>query len=188
MGNIDDNLINALAFNDYEWIKKIVGFSRIKVEAEAYIGNKRCCDLLVTIVNYDGRNTQDVAIEVENDREFDASRILRKIKKDQPNPTVVIIPVGYENDAWRFQESLIKVWYWKARVKWKCQKCGNIFTTTSSVTPIKCKTERCQGRSNQLDYQRVSPEDVKFVEAENNPTESFGEIQRKVGRASVTFL
>ncbi len=116
MGNIDDDLINALRYNDYTWVKKMVRKGNIHVLPEEEIGSKRCCDLLVDVLNYDARGTQKVLIEVENDREFDASSILRKIKKDQPYPTIVVIPHSKAQDAWRFQESMIKVWYWKAKV------------------------------------------------------------------------
>lgn len=177
LGNIDDDLINALRYGDYAWIKKIIGKGRISVLPEEEIGNKRCCDLLVNILNYDLKGIQKVSIEVENDREFDASAILRKIKKDQPYPTIVIIPHSKTKDAWRFQESMIKVWYWKAKIGWKCKKCNASFTSISSIMP---KCEKC--RNAQCEYERAKPEDVDFMEDNNNPTMTFGEIQNELDR------
>jgi hypothetical protein len=180
--NIDDDLINALRYDNYAWTKRIVGFGNIEVIPEENIGSRRTCDLLVSISNYDRRGAQNVAVEVENDREFDASAILRKIKKDQPCPTILILPIDKAKDAWRFQESMIKVWFWKCRVWWECRKCSKLFTTTSSITPSVCGV--CQGKG-QFDYKGPEPRYVKFVEADNNPTMAFGDIQDKLGRGYV---
>lgn len=180
LGNIDNDLISTLRHDNYAWVKTIVGFARIDVKPEEEIGNRRCCDLLVRISNYDDKGrAQEVAVEVENDREFDAQSILRKIKKDQPCPTVVIIPYDQSKNAWLFRESMIKVWYWKAKIGWKCRKCNDSFTTDSSIMPSKC--EKCQERG-QFDYEGAKPEDVGFKEDNNNPTLTFGEIQDRLGR------
>lgn len=188
LSKIDDDLINILRqYNDGYWIKKMVYHGKFEVEPEANIGDKRWCDLLVTILGYQENKVQKVAIEVENDREFDASEILRKIKKDQPYPTIVIIPYKKEKDAWRFQESMIRVWFWKAKIKWKCQSCQSVFQTTSSITPIKC--EKCSKGSNFLTYEGVDPEDVEFIEAQGNTTLTFSEIQERLKpRAKIEFV
>lgn len=173
-------MIYALYYEKYAWLKRIIGFAKIDVKPEEEIGNRRCCDLLVNIAKYDDNNrAQEVAVEVENDREFDAQSILRKIKKDQPCPTVVIIPHNQSKNAWLFQESMIKVWYWKAKIRWKCRKCNDSFTTDSSIMPSKC--EKCQEKG-QFDYEGVKPGDVEFVEGSRNSSMTFGEIQDKLGR------
>lgn len=160
----------------------------IEVKPEESIGDKRWCDLLVTIFQYSGKNlTQKIAIEVENDRKFDASKILRKIKKEQPYPTIVIIPHKEERHAGVFQVSMIRVWFWKAKCRWECRRCNSVFTTTSSITPIKCEGKDCKASSNFIVYKIVHPEDVEFVEAKNNPSLTFGEIQKKL-RPSGFFL
>lgn len=182
MGTIDNDLATALHYNNNAWLKKIVGFSGICVKPEEEIGNRRCCDLLVGILKYDKNGEQKVAIEIENDRGFDAQTILRKIKKDQPHPTVVIIPQNESNNAWLFQDSMIRVWYWKAKIGWKCRKCNDSFQIASSITPSKC--EKCN-KAGQFDYEGAKPDDVEFVEDSNNPTVTFGEIQDRLGRGFV---
>ena len=103
MRKIDDYLMNLLRASDWGLLKKMIGFGNIKAISSEFTGNKRNVDLLVTILDYHGAGTQRVAIEVENDREFDVDAVLRKIKKDQQCPTIVIIPEEHEKDAWRFQ-------------------------------------------------------------------------------------
>ena len=172
--------MDFLVANDYEWLKTIIGFGKLKVEPSAFIGEKRNVDLLVKILDYHDNKTQKVGVEIENDREFDADAVLRKIKKDQPCPTIAIIPQEHENDAWRFQESLIKVWFWKVRCKWKCRSCNSIFTTSSSITPNKCGSEDCGRGSNFLVFDGVEHNGKPFIEAENNPSMTFEEIQRSI--------
>jgi len=152
----------------------MIGFGKLNIEPSAFIGKKRNADLLVTILNYEGNKTQNVAVEIENDREFDVDAVLRKIKKDQPCPTIAIIPKEYEKDAWRFQKSLIKVWLWKSKCKWKCYRCNNSFTTTLSITPNKC--EICKKGGN-FAFEGIEHDGEPFIEAKNNPTMSFAEIQ-----------
>lgn len=162
------------------------GKGRIKVEPEAKIGDRRWCDLLVTILKYRGNTDQRVAIEVENDREFDAEGLLRQIKKDQPYPVIVVIPHDEWKYAYLFQKSMIRVWYWKAKIKWKCDSCNSVFPTTSSITPKFCLNTDCKtpkGKrtgSNFLVYEGADPEDIEFEKADNNPTMTFGEIQKKL--------
>lgn len=172
--------MDILRANKYELLKKIVKFGNIKVEPSAFIGDKRNVDLLVTILNYQGNQTQQVAIEVENDRNFDVDAILRKIKKDQPCPTIALIPKENEKDAWRFQDNLIKVWLWRVKCKWKCRSCNTVFATTSTITPKKCEGQNCSKGSNFLDFEGIKHDDKPFVEADSNPSQSFGEIQEKL--------
>lgn len=156
------------------------------MEPEAKIGDERWCDLLVTIRKYYGQADQKVAIEVENDRDFDSEEVLRKIKKDQPYPTIVVIPHNEHKYADLFQQSMIRVWYWKAKIKWKCDLCEDVFTTKSSITPRYCQNSDCKTKkgkrtgSNFLVYKGADPEDVEFVKAKNNPAMPFGEIQEKL--------
>lgn len=179
MRKIDDYLMDFLRDNNWGLLKKMIGFGKIKVEPSAFIGNKRNVDLLVTILNYHGNKTQKVAVEIENDRGFDVDAVLRKIKKDQPCPTIAIIPIENEKDAWRFQENLIKVWFWKVECKWKCRLCKNVFTTTSSIPPNKCPIKSCR-KGGSIVFEDVEHNGKPFVEADNNPWQNFGEIQVKL--------
>jgi len=102
---------------------------------------------------------------------------LGKIKKDQPYPTIVIIPQEKEKDAWRFQESLIIVWFWRAECKWKGESRNHVFKTTSSISPIKCKT--C-GQGERFTLEGIEYDDKPFMEANNNPPLTYEEIQAKL--------
>jgi len=174
---IDDYLIDLLRADNSHWLKRMIGFGKIKVEPTGFIGTKRNADLLVTVLNDPYKGKQKVAVEVENDRKVDVDAILRKIKKDQPCPTIAIIPKEHEKDAWRFQESLITVWFWRVRCKWKCGRCNNVFTTTSSLTPDKCVNCNKGGRFR---FEGVEQNDTPFVEASNNPSMPWEEIQSQL--------
>lgn len=179
MANIDDDLINVLHQNNNFWIKKIVKFGKIEIEPEANIGSKRTGDILVTILNYPRKGKQKVVIEVENDREFDAAEILRKIKRDRRYPTIVIISREFERDAWRLQISGFYVWYWTATCKWLCQECNEITTSTSSRTPIRCA--HCKKGGNFLHWAGVKSDiqHTYFKEAENNPSLTYEEFENR---------
>ena len=176
---IDDYLMELLRANNYDLLKEMIGFGKIEVEPRGFIGTKRNADFLVTIWNHPYKGAQKVAVEIENDRGFDVDAVLRKIKKDQPCPTIAIIPKENEGDAWQFQENLIKVWLWKVECKWKCRLCKNVFTTTSSIPPNKCPIKSCRKGGN-IVFEDVEHNGKPFVEAENNPSEPWGEIQEKL--------
>lgn len=183
MTKIDDEIMNALHYDDNAWLKKIVKFGKLRIEPSGFIGKRRNADLLITILNYHGNQTQQVAIEVENDRKFDVDAILIKIKKDQPCPTIVVIPKEHEKDAWRFQDNLITVWLWRAECKWKCQLCEKMFTTDSSKTPRTCK--KCKKRTNLFDFEGADSKKIEFEEVNENPSMTYAEIQKKLNGASV---
>lgn len=177
---IHTELNNVLHKDHYAWIKTIVKFGNIKVEPEEDIGRNRTVDFLVTILNYPGEGEQKVAIEVEGDREFDAEALLRRLKRDRRYPTIIIMPKKNEPDAWRFQVSDMFVWFWTATGRWRCQKCGGVTTSSSSITPSKCGNDSCTAGSNLLRW--LSPiENVDFKPAENNPSLTYREIASKYG-------
>jgi hypothetical protein len=167
LANIDDELINALIQPDQFGvigknapIKGVVGLKIKDYKTEEIIGEKRIADILLSVI-WDSQE-RPIVVEVENDREFDVGEILRKIKKDQPFPVIVIIPKMYERFTWRFQNSGINVVYWAAKCNWLCQKCNSKTTTTSSIKPrcSKCKAQ---------DLLWLGVEDVRFEKVDNNP-------------------
>jgi len=176
---IDDYLLELLRVNNYDWLKKMICFGNIKVEPRGFIGTKRNADLLVTIYNFPYNGNQKVAIEVENDYKFDVDQILCKIKKDQPCPTLVIIPKENERDAWQFQENEIKVWLWNVKRKWKCGHCNGVFATASKKPPSKCLNEEC-GKGGEIVLKDFESDNKPFEEAPNNPSIPWGELQEKL--------
>lgn len=171
MVTIDDELVNALIQPDQYLkigkdapIKGIIGLRIKDYETEVYIGKKRAADILLTVVK--DSSEYKVVVEIENDREFDVGEILRKIKKCQHYPVVVIIPKSFERFAWRFQNSGMGVAFWTTTCKWYCKACGQIATASiSSMTPSQCGN--CSKHSNFLIFNRI--ENTKFENAENNP-------------------
>lgn len=156
----------------------MIGYGNIDIEPSAFIGTRRNVDLLVAILNPCARG-QKVAVEVENDRDFDVDRVLRKIKKDQPCPTIAIIPKDHEKDAWRFQKSFIEVWLWDVKCKWKCGWCNSIFTTNSSRQPDKCQNQKCK-KGGKITFEGIEHDDKPFTQASNNPAMTWAEIQEEL--------
>ena len=185
ISNIDAALINALIQPDQYGkigknapLKRIVRFGKLDYETEVNIGEKRTADILVTILTKP--EYPKVVVEVENDRKFDTPEILRKLKKDNTHkhyPTKVIIPKRFKGDAYLFQNSGFYVWYWTAICKWFCQECKKITTSTlSSLTPNRCPL--CKKGGNLLRW--AGAENIKFEEAENNPTKTYEEYKIQV--------
>jgi hypothetical protein len=179
---IDDELVSALIQPD-EFAKigkdaPIKGITCLRIkdyETEAYIGERRTADILLTVV----KDSVDykVVVEVENDREFDVGEILRKIKKSKEYPAVVIIAKEFERFAWRFQNSGIGVAFWTTTCKWHCRVCRQItMTSTSSITPSKCS--KCN--KNQLVFNGI--DDTEFENAENNPP-----LIKDIGTIRISF-
>lgn len=177
MKKMHDFLLDLLVANNHEWLTRIIGFGQLDIEPSGYIGTKRNADLLVTILNTPYCGRQKLAIEVESAPDFDVDKILQKIKKDQPCPTVAIIPKACQEDAWRFQKNLIKVWLWDVKFRWKCNLCKNTFTTISSIQPRKC--EKCKKRGD-IEFEEFEQGDKPFVERNNNPVMNWGDIQAKL--------
>ena len=186
LSKIHTELNNVLHKNHYAWIKTIVKYGNIKVEPEEDISRNRTVDFLITILDYHGEGEQKVAIEVEGDRKFDAEALLRRLKRYRRYPTIVIIPKENEPDAWRFQESDMFAWCWTATCRWRCRKCSEITTSSSSITPPKCKNVECNAGSNSLRW--LSPmENVDFKQAKNNPSLTYQEIESKYGPYAIEF-
>jgi len=180
--------MELLHANNDDWLIKMIGYGGIKVIPRDFIGTKRNADLLVTILSPPYPIEQKVAIEVENDYDFDVDKILQKIKKDQPCPTLVIIPKENERDAWQFQENHIKVWLWNVKRKWKCGHCNSVFLTTSKSPPDRCPNEKC-GKGGKIVLSDYECDDKPFIEPPNNPSERWGELQEKLRpRGRIDFL
>jgi hypothetical protein len=177
MRKMHDYLLNLLKANNHARLTQIIGFGQLDIVPSGYIGTARNADLLVTIRGspYSGR--QKVAVEVESDPGFDVDKTVQKMTKDQPYPTVVIIPKEHEKDAWRFQDNLIKVWLWNAKFRWKCDLCKNTFTTFTTAHPKKC--EKCQ-RGGNINFDDFECGEKPFIESSKNPAMNWAEIQGKL--------
>jgi len=95
------------------------------------------------IVHYKGSEKR-VAIEVENDIQWDFADSLRQVKKYKRYPpknwklkVIVIIPKEYQRFAPLYNNEEIPVWLWTATRIWECMRCGNITEEKRTLKP-KC--------------------------------------------------
>ena len=182
LANIDNELIRALINPDRYGeigkdspLKRLIRLKIIDYDTEVDIDKNRTADVLLVVRRKSKQHK--VVIEVENDRRLDIGEILRKIKRVKLYPTIVIIPQKFKEHSFRFQKSQIPVWYWTATSKWSCRRCNNITISDSSITPNQCNSCSKSG-SHVLTW--VGVENVKFEEAENNPSINFDEYQKRV--------
>jgi hypothetical protein len=104
----------------------------------------------------------NIAIELENDIQWDFQSSLRKLKKYKYNfpDTRIIIPKDYERFAPLYKNEGFRVYLWKAARRWQCLRCGAETEKEGPVTP-KCKN--CQN-SSQNDFRLVGLQDTNIEE------------------------
>ena len=144
---IDDELILELIkpdrygkVGDKALIVKIVGTRKIKYELEepthyletyqsgAFVNKEPATmtpDITVTIPTEQKRQ---IAIELENDIQWDFGKSLRQVKKYKSKfeDARVIIPEEYKRFAPLYKNEGLRVYLWKAKRKWQCLRCGII--------------------------------------------------------------
>ena len=153
-------------------IIKVVGTTNLKYQLEhpsdyqtrddAY--NRRWSvmtpDITVTLPKEGGKQ---IAIEVENDIQWDFGASLRQVKKYQQKfDTRIIIPEEYKRFAPLYKNEGFRVYLWKAKRKWKCQRCKTI-TLNESRVPPKCSSKKC-GNKSRSEFDLVGLEDTKIKE------------------------
>jgi rubrerythrin len=84
-----------------------------------------------------------IAIEVENDVQWDFQGSLKQIKKYKGKfeDTRIIISADYGRFAPLFRNEGFRIYLWKASRRWQCLRCGTETIKEGPVTPIcpKCK-------------------------------------------------
>lgn len=114
-------------------------------------------DIMVTIPI----EKKEIAIELENDIDWDFGESLRQVKKyKQRFSTRVIIPEKYERFASLYKNEDIRVWLWKAKRKWECGRCLTINVNESRVPP---KCTKCSNKSRN-EFDLVGLKDTKVYE------------------------
>ncbi|GAH88678.1 unnamed protein product [marine sediment metagenome] len=117
-------------------------------------------DITVTLPKEGGK---PIAIEVENDIQWDFGASLRQVKKYQQKfDTRIIIPEVYKRFAPLYKNEGFRVYLWKAKRKWQCKKCGKITPNESRVSP-KCTTENCKNKNQHL-FDLVGLKDAEIEE------------------------
>jgi len=97
-------------------------------------------DITVTLLHEEGKK---IAIELENDIQWDFQVSLRQVKKYKGEfpDTRVIIPDEYKRFAPFYKHEGFRVWLWKATRVWQCMRCGKI---TEKEGPLEPKCEKCK--------------------------------------------
>ena len=83
-----------------------------------------------------------IAIEVENDVQWDFQASLRQVKKYRAvfSDIRLIIPENYVRFAPLYKKEGFRVWLWSARRRWRCEKCETVTETKGRVAPpYECK-------------------------------------------------
>jgi len=183
---IDDELLIELfkpeksgKVGKYALIGKVVGTLKIDYKLEEspqpkYIRSsgeterefvKITPDIIITI-SQQNRLTSTIAIELENDIQWDFQKSLRQVKKYKHkfSSTRVIIPYEYERFAPLYKNEGFRVWLWQAKRKWKCLRCGTI-TVNESRVPPHCGNKKCENKSRN-EFDLVGLENVDFNEYE----------------------
>jgi len=88
---------------------------------------------------------QYIALEIENDIQWDFKKSLRQLKKIQCRfpDTRVLIPKEYERFAPFYVNEGIRVYIWDAKRIWKCMKCGTETEKRGLIIPM-CSKPKCK--------------------------------------------
>lgn len=105
-----------------------------------------------------------IAIELENDIQWDFQCSLQQIKKYKGKfeDTRIIIPADFRRFAPLFKNEGFRVYLWTANRRWQCLKCGTETVKEGPVTPI-CSNQKCQNHS-QNDFRLIGLKDAKIEE------------------------
>lgn len=176
---IDDELILELIKPDIHeevgekaLIVKIVGTRKIdyRLEEPTHYGTHLDAirgtitvispDITVTILD---EQRKQIAIELENDVQWDFGKSLRQVKKYQYKfDTRVIIPEEYKRFASLYKHEGFRVYLWKAKRRWQCLRCGTIIEKEGPIQP-KCK--KC---NKYTEHRLIGVKDTKIEEYEKN--------------------
>jgi hypothetical protein len=108
---------------------------------------------------------EGIAVELENDIQWDFQSSLKQIKKYKGRfeDTRIIIPADFRRFAPLFKNEGFRVYLWYANRKWQCLKCGTETVKDGPVTPV-CSNQTCKNH-NQNDFRLVGLKDVRIEEA-----------------------
>jgi hypothetical protein len=119
-----------------------------------------CPDIVVTIP----AEKSQIAIELENDVQWDFGSSLRQIKKYQERfrDTRIIIPDEYKRFAPLYKNEEFRVYLWKAKRIWQCLRCGTETLKEGPVAP-KCSNSKCDNK-NQSEFRLIGLKDTTIEE------------------------
>lgn len=93
-------------------------------------------DIIITIPK---ESDKQIAIELENDIQWDFGESLRQVKKyrDRFPDTRIIIPEEYQRFAPLYKNEGFRVYLWNATRVWQCMVCGDLAYEVGPIPP-KC--------------------------------------------------
>jgi len=105
-----------------------------------------------------------VALELENDIQWDFQDSLRQIKKYKKKfeDTRIIIPEEYKRFAPLYKNEGFRVYLWKAIRRWQCLRCGTVTGKEGPIQP-KCKNKECQNKSRD-EFRLIGLKDTEIEE------------------------
>lgn len=105
-----------------------------------------------------------IAIELENDIQWDFQASLKQIKKYKGKfeDTRIIIPADFMRFAPLFKNEGFRVYLWKAKRIWQCLRCGTETIKEGPVTP-KCSNTKCNNHSAN-EYRLIGLKDAVIEE------------------------
>jgi hypothetical protein len=105
-----------------------------------------------------------IAIELENDIQWDFQCSLQQIKKYKGKfeDTRIIIPYDFSRFAPLYRNEGFRVYLWKAKRRWQCLKCGTETAKEGIVTPI-CSNQECKNH-NQNEFRLIGLKDACIEE------------------------
>jgi len=179
---IDDELLLELIKPDENGevgesalIIKIVGTKKIEYKIEqseidyelywdALTLGKRNVEMTPDITISIPNENKQIAIELENDYDWDFQASLRQVKKYRIrfDDTRVIIPKDYGRFAPLYKHEGFRVYLWKAKRVWQCLKCDTKTDKEGPVIP-KCSNSGCRNHS-QNGFRLIGLKDTSIEE------------------------
>lgn len=107
---------------------------------------------------------EGIAIELENDIQWDFQSSLKQVKKYKGKfqDTRIIIPDDFKRFAPLYQNQGFRVYLWKATRRWQCLRCGTETNKEGPITP-KCSNKTCNNNS-QNEFRLIGLKDAKIEE------------------------
>lgn len=125
----------------------------------------------IIVKKLDEKYSRPIAIELENDIQWDFQESVKQVKKykNKFEDVRVIIPEKYKLFAPLYKNEEFRVYLWKAKRKWQCLRCGTINVNESRVPP-KCEGKYSEGRPcdnrSRDEFDLVGLEDADVYEYE----------------------
>jgi hypothetical protein len=105
-----------------------------------------------------------IAVELENDIQWDFQSSLRQIKryKGKFDDTRIIIPADFRRFAPLFKNEGFRVYLWTANRRWQCLRCGAETAKEGPITPV-CSNQNCKSHG-QNDFRLIGLKDASIEE------------------------